>query len=406
MRTKLFLLAVCIIRLLPLGAQTAAPSVESLRACAAEKGIEPKDYIFSLFEQSDIVVLGERDHRDTTQYDLILDILADPRFAKRIGHVYTEVGSYNMTDDVNRLLQGDYPSHEAFMESLYAYYRKTENFYPMWEKYNRMKFLKGLYEINRKARRKITLGLTDCEFSWDSIRTAEDYAKVWESPEMEYRDSLMAAHIADMYARQTPLKGKRKALVITSQPHAINHSIHPARSGRQFGTQGWWMKRLFGEDNVRIVILNWFDYNLFDGTRLPMTADGHWDAAFERLKCRPFGIDLKDTPYGATAYNGFIGGTTQSAKGLQWQDVADGLIYCVPLYDHVAAWGIEGLVTKEFEPEIRRRVKIFFEVTQPGVEVPVEAAIEEYNVFHTHPAAILGRDEVKGLIRRVMDQNP
>ena len=46
-----------------LKAQT--PSIEALRTCAAEKGIPPKEYIFKLFEKSDIVVLGERDHRDT-----------------------------------------------------------------------------------------------------------------------------------------------------------------------------------------------------------------------------------------------------------------------------------------------------------------------------------------------------
>ena len=130
-----------------LKAQT--PSIEALRTCAAEKGIPPKEYIFKLFEKSDIVVLGERDHRDTVQYDLIHDILADPRFAEQIGYVYTEVGSYNMNDDVNRLLQGCYPTEAAFMND---------------------------------------------------------------------RDSLMATHISEMYARQTPLNGKRKALVITNQP--------------------------------------------------------------------------------------------------------------------------------------------------------------------------------------------
>ena len=61
------------------------------------------------------------------------------------------------------------------MDSLYAYYRKSETFYPIWEKYNRVKFLKGIYEINRTSPRKIRLGLTDCEFSWDEIRTVEDY---------------------------------------------------------------------------------------------------------------------------------------------------------------------------------------------------------------------------------------
>ena len=121
----------------------------------------PKEYIFKLFEKSDIVVLGERDHRDTVQYDLIQDILADPRFAEQIGYVYTEVGSYNMNDDVNRLLQGSYPTEAAFMDSLYAYYRKSETFYPIWEKYNRVKFLKGIYEIKPYLLRRENQARTD-----------------------------------------------------------------------------------------------------------------------------------------------------------------------------------------------------------------------------------------------------
>ena len=398
---NLMLLVVCCLSALSLYAQT--PSVDALRTYAEEKGIPPKEYIFKLFEKSDIVVLGERDHRDTVQYDFIHDILADPRFAEQIGYVYTEVGSYNMNDDVNRLLQGSYPTDADFMDSLYAYCRKSETFYPIWEKYNRIKFLKGIYEINRTSPRKIELGLTDREFSWNEIRTVEDYKRFWESPDVNYRDSLMAAHISEMFARQIPLNGKRKALVITSQPHAINYSMHLKKGNKVFGTQGWWMKKIFGEEKVKIVVLNWFDYNLFNGSNFPMTGEGHWDAAFELMECRPFAIDLKNTPYGETAYNGLVGGTTINVKNKSWQDVADGLIYYAPLYDHVAAWGIEGLVTKEFEPEIKRRLTIFFQATQLGAEIPMEAAIDEYNVFHTYPAAIKSRNEVKQLIQQVLE---
>ena len=401
---NLLLIIFCAFTAIALKAQP--PSIEALRTCAAEKGIPPKEYIFKLFEKSDIVVLGERDHRDTIQYDLIHDILADPRFAEQVGHVYTEVGSYNMTDDVNRLLQGVYPTEAVFMDSLYAYYRKSETFYPIWEKSNRVKFLKGIYEVNRTSPKKIKLGLTDCEFSWDEIRTVEDYKKFWKSPGLNDRDSVMAAHISEMYARQTPLNGKRKALVITNQPHAINYSMILKKTNTVYGAQGWWMKKNFGEEKVKIVVLNWFDYNLFDGSNFPMTGDGHWDAAFELLQCRPFAIDLKNTPYGKTAYNGLAGGTTSHVKEKCWQDVADGLIYYAPLYDHVAAWGIEGLITKEFEPEIKRRVTIFFQATQPGAEIPIKAAIDEYNVFHTFPTVFRSKEEVKDLIMKVLEKNP
>ena len=131
------------------------------------------------------------------------------------------------------------------MDSLYAYYRKSETFYPIWEKYNRVKFLKGIYEINRTSPKKIRLGLTDREFSWDEIHTVEDYKNFWESRTVNYRDSLMAAHISEMYARQTPLNGKRKALVITNQPHAINDSMILKK-----GQYGLWSAGLVDEENL------------------------------------------------------------------------------------------------------------------------------------------------------------
>lgn len=398
---NLFLFIFCALYASALEAQ--APSVEALRAHAEEKGMPPKEYIFKLFEQSDIVVLGERDHRDTVQYNLILDILADPRFAGQIGHVYTEVGCRNRTDAVNRLLQGTYPTETAFRDSLYAYFRQTEVFYPMWEKYNRVKFLKGLYHINRTSPQKIILGLTDCRFAWEEVRTPEDYKGFWHAAGTNYRDSLMCAHFAEMYALQTPLNGKRKALVITNQPHAIRHSVYIEALNKDYHTQGWWMKQTFGEEKVKIVLLNWFDYAQFNGRNCPMTGEGHWDAAFELMDSCPFGLDLRDTPYGKTAFVGDLGGNTTATLNRRWQDVADGLIYDAPLYDHVAAWGIDGLITKEFEPEIERRAALFFKATRPDAEVPpLENFIDEYGVFHTYPAVFKSKEEVKRLIQEVL----
>ena len=133
-------------------------------ASIKERSCEPVDYIFHLFDHSDIVVIGERDHRDTTQYELILDILRDPRFAEEIGYVYTEVGCINRTKDVNKLLQSRYKTDKSFNNALYNYLR-TEDFNPLWDKYNRIQCLWGLYKINRNSKQKISLGLTDCKFS-------------------------------------------------------------------------------------------------------------------------------------------------------------------------------------------------------------------------------------------------
>lgn len=389
-----------------LAAQTpSVASVKALHEYADKNGVSPKDYVFKLFDKSDIVVLGERDHRDSIQYNFILDLLADPRFAERVGHVYTEVGGINMTEDVNRLLQGSYSSENEFMDSLYTYYRKGECFYPLWEKYNRIKFLKGLYKINKESSRKIHLGLTDISFSWDSIHTVDDYKAFWTSLNKTNRDSILSANFASMYKCQHPVKGTRKALVITSQPHAISYSGYFKPWKRDYGTQGWWMKKTFGEDRVKIVVLNWFDYVLFDGQNYPMTGNGTWDAAFERMECRPFGIDLKDNPYGETNYIGDAGGGPTFIKNCKWQDVADGLIYDAPLYDHVAAIGIKGIISKEFEPEIRRRAELWWRAVHPeDTIVPFNEFIEEYNTPLTAPATFKSKEEIKRLIQTIEAQ--
>lgn len=54
-----------------LAAQTpSVPSIKALHEYADKNGVSPKDYIFKLFEKSDIVVLGERDI--VTRYSIIL----------------------------------------------------------------------------------------------------------------------------------------------------------------------------------------------------------------------------------------------------------------------------------------------------------------------------------------------
>lgn len=352
----------------------------------------PVEYIFKLFEQSDIVVIGERDHRDTTQYELILDILKDPRFAKEIGYVYTEVGCINRTSDVNKLIKGNFKTDEDFMNHLLSYLRTGEVFYPLWEKYNRVQFLKGIYEINRNSRKKITLGLTDCEFSWSDIDSAEEYKNFYYSPACEYRDSTMAANFAHMYERQKPKKGKRKALIITNQSHAINATM----TKRGYQRQGKWLKDNYGSDKVKIVILNWAEYRLFNGKRMPLIAGGLWDAAFEEVNCKPFGMDIKGTPFGYTPYK------DPAYNNLKWENIADGIIYYKPFYETILTVGIPNIIDSSFESEFMRRNRIYYEAII-GIAVPnLDEVKSSYDGFISVPGTYPQEpDSIKNIIRDV-----
>ena len=351
----------------------------------------PVDYIFNLFEKSDIVVIGERDHRDTTQYELILDLLRDPRFAKEIGYVYTEVGCVNRTKNANKLLCGRYKSDKAFNEALYTYLR-NEDFNPLWDKYNRVQFLRGLYEINRSSKNKITLGLTDCNFSWKKIKTAEEYRNFDYSPACAYRDSTMCLHFSKMYAKQKLKNGKRKALIITNHPHALNATFE----GSDYHRQGKWLKERYGNDNVKIVMLNWTEYTNSNDQQTSLVADGLWDAAFEVVDCQPFGMDIKDTPFGRIPY------FNDRYGKMKWEDVADGVIYYRPCYETVLTIGIPGIVSADFEEEFMRRINIYFEAMDRAVPT-LEEAKPAYDRFVSFPVTYpQNPDSVKNFIRSLM----
>ena len=358
-----------------------------------EKGKTPVDYIFDQFKAADIVVIGERDHRDTTQYELILDILKDPRFVKEVGYVYTEVGCVNRTSEVNKLIKGKFQTNEDFMNHLYAYLRTGEVFYPLWEKYNRVQFLKGLYEINRNNRQKITLGLTDCAFSWDEIDSAQEYKDFYYSPACEYRDSTMVANFAQMYDKQKPKKGKRKALIITNHPHAINATM----AKREYHRQGKWMKEHYGEDRVKIILLNWAEFRFYDGKTMPLIAGGLWDAAFEEIDCKPFGMDIKGTPFGNTPY------LDPAYKNLRWEDVADGIIYYKPFYETILTVGIPNIIDSDFESEFMRRIRIYYEAII-GLAAPnLEDAKSSYDGFISVPGTYPQKpDDVKKEIEAIL----
>ena len=360
--------------------------------CINNHSSAPVEYIFKQFEQSDIVVIGERDHRDTTQYELILNILKDPRFVKEIGYVYTEVGCVNRTSEVNKLIKGKFQTNEDFMNHLYSYLRTGEVFYPLWEKYNRVQFLRGLYEINRNNRQKITLGLTDCAFSWDDISSAQEYKDFFYSAACEYRDSTMVANFAQMFEQQKPKKGKRKALIITNQPHAINATM----AKRTYHRQGKWLKERYGQDNVKIVIFNWAEYRFYDGKKMPLIADGLWDAAFEEIDRKPFGMDIKGTPFGNTPY------LDPAYKNLRWEDVADGIIYYKPFYETIVTVGIPNIIDSGFESEFMRRIRIYYEAII-GLAAPnLEDAKSSYDGFISVPGTYPQEpDSVKNIIRSI-----
>lgn len=319
--------------------------------------LSPKEYIFKLFEDNDIVILSERDHRDTTQYALIKEILADDRFINNIGHVYTEVGVVNRTEWANEILKNKYSDDSQFEKNLIKLYRELD-YTDIWDKYNMYKYLRDIYSINKvlPEEKKISVGFTDIAFEWDGM-TAEKYKEFNRDivvKDISTRDSIMAANFINLYKNQKPINGNRKALIIQNQPHAFN--IDVIYKTKKIKTFGSYVKDMYAA-KTKIVLLNWYIWGSWyfnPSQKVELVDDGKWDAAFKLTKYNPVGFNLLNTPFGTTDFHDGY------EKNLKYEIIADGYIFYKPFYEFVGAAGIPNVVDDVFADELLRRNIIMF----------------------------------------------
>ena len=322
--------------------------VADLSDCLNESSTSPKEYILNLFKTNDIIIIGERDHRDTTQYNLLLDIFSDEKFIHEVGYIYTEVGCTNRTQWTNRILKSTYKNDADFDKQLIKLYRELD-FNPLWEKYNMYKYLKGIYSINKtlKDNEKLTIGLTDLAFDWKGMsrKKYSDFENILNA-EVNSRDSIMAENFIRLFENQIPKNGKRKALVILSFPHAIKMDLNPY--GSKLKRTGSYIADKYKE-RVKIVAFNSIYFGKYNSNNRSLIDSGKWDAAFEKTSCNPVGFDIKDTPFGTTVYEEGYG--TQKT----FQEIMDGIIFYFPFYNFKCTVGIPNVVDKSFSKELMRR---------------------------------------------------
>ena len=183
-------------------------SVNWLPVCADAHGfIVNKD----LFEKYDIIILGERDHRDMSQYQFVSEIISDRRFIQNVGHIFTEIGATNQTERANNILGSEYESYLDFEKDLMELYRDLSSSY-IWEKYNYWYLLSAIYRINTSLNdnQNLTLHFTDINFDWNNYFDINAYTDIYS------RDSIMGCNFINEFDKilQNQDEPRKKALVI------------------------------------------------------------------------------------------------------------------------------------------------------------------------------------------------
>ncbi|MBF0547279.1 MAG: hypothetical protein HQM08_22755 [Candidatus Riflebacteria bacterium] len=132
--------------------------------------LTPVDYVMSLFDKADIVIICERSHPEFTQYEFFLELAKDPRFIERVGTIFTEIGTIQMRPVIADFLQVEGLT-SAQKEKKVLDISRSLSWMPYWGRYNFHVFLKCLCDINcgLSANRKIRLFPSDIPFSWEGM---------------------------------------------------------------------------------------------------------------------------------------------------------------------------------------------------------------------------------------------
>ena len=335
------------------------------------------DYIFQLFEKYDIVILGERDHRDILQYELIEKIISDNRFIENVGNIFTEVGMYNRTEWANRILKNQYRSYADFENELRLLYRELD--YDMiWDKYNFWAFLSSIYRINTRLQpsQKINLFFTDVSFDWNSCLSREDWITLAPIYNGFYRDSIMGSNMISAYNNilKNEKETRKKALVIFNRPHSYQFYIDD--DNKNIRSAASYIFEKFAE-RVANVMINWWSPQKNGEDRL--IASGKWDAAFLSLNNPQLGFDFIDSPFGVDKFDHY---SIRPLENVKYQDVYTGFVF----YGGITSWnfviGIPGIIDDEFGAEYLRRYKIF----KPDIKTSLDEESSYYNTVRSNNA--------------------
>ncbi|MDR0874039.1 MAG: hypothetical protein LBN27_11335 [Prevotellaceae bacterium] len=343
-----------------------------------------KEYILSLFKEKDIVILCERDHRELTQYDLILDVMKDPYFIDNVGVVYTEVGAFNLNPELNRFLQNSHLSEEEINQQVLKFQRNC--MFPLWEKSTFAYFIKGIYEINLSLpnEKKIQHFPTDIWY----VEGKPDSVKVRSMLiNMANRDSIMAEQIITLFDRQQKEMPRKKALVIMNYRHAFKQDT-PSPNGIVSKNVGRFLQDRYANKLANVMINN------FKEMPGAVVQDGKWDAAIQNTHLEDVGFNFSESPFGNDNFDYWAGNTD-----LKYKNIFDGFVYYLPFEKWKIAKGLPGLMEDGFYEEYAQRVFWFNKAV--GREIMPLQSKEEMQIYNNiHINDVEALDQMKEVIAK------
>lgn len=308
-----------------------------------KQNVSAKDYVLNLFKKYDVVILCERQHTETTQYDLIYDIVSSPYFHKNVGNIFTEVGSYSNRQNTLNFIKTKF-SNDSLKQIKQAEIYRNGFFPNNWLNTNFYDFTGKLNSLNSTLKNKKQINLFTSGSMNPSIDERNDEKGMRKYVLANYvkRDSLMASYVIKTLDSLNKYSSKKKALVIMNYRHAFSKSYTKDRN-----VGDYLFKKYKGKTaNVYInylASLNKVDERdkekakMFQGPEQVPIQNGKWDASFKLAKKENVGFDFKNSPFGKDNFDIWQATKTDD----KYEDVFTGFVYYLPLDKQVNSSGVK-----------------------------------------------------------------
>jgi hypothetical protein len=335
--------------------------------CLKTQQTSAKDYILNLFQDYDIVILCERDHREITQYDLYLDVISDKRFTDDVDQVYFEIGNALYNDTLNYFLHNSsLNSKEISAKTLFMQRNLWGGGASLWEKGNYSYYLTQIHKINTTLpeEKKVNVFGLDLGLNWETA-TENDFRQVKTMYDVgNTRDSIMAANFFRLYEQSKT----KKALVVLNLRHAFLTDLVRVNTGRFIADK-------YKEKVTNVLISNLAMKYIQSDRDVAVTAiqQGKWDASFIKAKKNNIGFDFSGTPFGNDSVDLY-----PISLNRTYSDVFKGFVYYNYFPDLRTVRNVENFVDDEFAPELIRRYRLVQKVT--NADIPsIDALKSKYN---------------------------
>jgi hypothetical protein len=287
------------------------------------------DYLITLFDQYDHVILCERAHREMTQYDMIYNLVTDPRFVDKVGHVFTEIGNVDSRDAFKAFLDKEYINESAVDSCLSSFLVENQSIHLLWPNTNWFEFLKKIYYYNNSHEKNVEILFAD--INWI------------DKKDIDFRDSIMADNIINTIKSDSI----KKSLIIMNYRHAY---LTP-------GNCGFFVDRSFPGKVANVMVNTGKAYlpGILMGKEMMIPINnGKWDVAFEQIPDSAFAFDLKSSPFGKDRFDHFVL-PWNPISSFKYEDMFTGFIFYNDLNNHTMSIGYPHILDTENLHRLRLR---------------------------------------------------